>query len=102
MFNERRQRWETSIFRIKKLRGRGIWRLGYLFAEQSGRVIKARGIGRISWILDQQLGLDVNAEPYPRHVDVIGWTNVKHERLHLATQIADRMNLQLDPRKRQV
>lgn len=99
-FNDRKNRWETSVFRTTALRSKGVWRLGYLFAERSDRVIKAKGEGAFSWISDQSLVLDVNAEPYPRHVDIVGWTDIKHERLHLATQIANRMKLHVNPRDR--
>lgn len=100
LFNERKQRWETSIFRVRGLRTNGIWKLGYLFTEGNlaERKIKARGSGCLSCVAEQQLGLDVNADPYPRHVDITGWADVKHERLHKATEIANQLNLDLDPR----
>lgn len=102
LFNENKQRWETSIFRVAGLGTKQIWKLGYLFTEgnTSDRKIKARGSGCLSCITDQQMGLDVNADPYPRHVDITGWGEAKHERLHQATEIADQLNLDIDPRLR--
>jgi hypothetical protein len=63
------------------------------------RVIKARGQGSYSLAKGQELSLDVNGPPYPRHVDLIGWPMTdKDARLMKATEIADKLLLEIDPR----
>jgi hypothetical protein len=96
-------RLETSIHRTKGLAERKIWNLGYRYVEQRPqRVIKARGLGVISLILETKtLSLDVTDEPFPFHADIIGWPigiEAKSERMQLATDIANELKLQLDPR----
>jgi hypothetical protein len=56
-----------------------IWRLGYEHVEnaEGGRTVKARGEGAFTLITEQDLSLDVNGPPYPRHVDIIGWCRRK-------------------------
>jgi hypothetical protein len=50
----------------------------------------------------QGLKLDVNGLPYPRHVDIIGWSPDKDARLMIATEIADKLALAIDPRRLKV
>lgn len=100
--NEEKQRLETSIFRSDRLEGGQIWALGYQYVENlpAGRRIRARGLGAVSDVLTQGLLLDVNGNPYPRHVDIVGWAdgNGKAARMMLATEIANRMTLETDLR----
>jgi hypothetical protein len=62
------------------------------------RVIKARGQGAYTLATAQGLALDVNGVPFPRHADIIGWSQDKDARLMKATEIADKLELELDPR----
>ena len=100
--NKQKQRWETSAIRTDHLQTGEIWALGYLHAENvlAGRRIRARGIGEVAAITALALQLDVNGDPYPRHVDIVGWpnSNDKAARMMVATEIANEMSLEIDPR----
>jgi hypothetical protein len=102
MSNKKTGRWETSTHRVKGLNYADIWKLGYDHVEDiaTNRVIKARGQGAYAAAISQGLALDVNGPPYPRHVDLIGWPITdKDARLMKATEIADKMVLEIDPRR---
>lgn len=98
-FNEESGRLETSIYRCTNLLGTEIWRIGRLHVEnpQSGRLIKARGVGPFQLVTSQGLSLDVNGEPFPIHVDIVGWPEAKDDRLMRATEIANKLKLELAP-----
>lgn len=100
--NKNSKRWETSIIRTDGLQDREGWELGYQIHEASPapRRIKARAVGTAVIVTDQQLQFDINGDPYPRHADIIGWPvgDEKHARLALATEIANRMTLEVDTR----
>ena len=104
LFNIEKQRWETSIYRIQGLSVGRIWELGYTHVENRAinRIIRARGTGTVTLVLGRSLRLDVNGPPYPRHVDIIGWpdpdSDNKSKQLMKATEIADKMVLDIDPR----
>ena len=102
LHNDRKGRWETSTFRTDGLQPADVWQLGYHFAEDlsSGRRIRARGFGVASIVTTRPLHFDVNGDPYPRHADIIGWPDGtdKPARMMLATEIANRMTLEIDPR----
>ena len=97
MLNQVKSRLETSTHRVTNLTDRQIWQLGqvYVANPQQGRTIKARGVGPFELVTAQQLSLDVNGEPYPRHVDIVDWPEAKDERLMKATEITDKLKLQL-------
>ena len=100
-FNAHRARWETSTHRIDGLTAAEIWKLGYANVEdaRTDQRIKARGTGSFALVTTQELALDVNGPPFPRHVDIIGWsTTDKDLRLMQATEIANKMQLEVDPR----
>jgi hypothetical protein len=98
--NNATRRLETSTHRVKDLTGAEIWKLGYDHVEDvaRGRIIRARGQGACTLATSQGLSLDVNGSPYPRHVDIIGWSGDKDDRLMKATEIADLLSLEIDPR----
>ena len=101
LFSSAKNRYETSTHRIRELASDQIWQLGYSHVEnaQQRRNIKARGTGRFELATSQGLALDVNGPPYPRHVDIIGWSESdKSMRLMQATEIADKLLLEVDPR----
>jgi hypothetical protein len=100
MFNAESQRWETSTFRNRELAAADIWKLGYANVENiaAQRTIKARAIGSYT-LVAAPLSLDVNGPPYPRHVDIVGWSAEKNVRMQHATNIADKLTLELDPRR---
>ena len=93
-------RLETSVHRIARLTQEQIWQLGYGHVEKAeeGRIIKARAVGAFELVTATGLSCDVNGPPYPRHVDIVGWSDEKHVRLMRATEIADNVTLELDPR----
>jgi hypothetical protein len=96
-WNEYRRRFETSIHRTEGLRPDQIWAIGYRYVEKTRR-IRGRGHCQASLVTKQALHFDVNGEPYPRHVDVVGWPDEEDAQLMRATEIADGMTLELDPR----
>jgi hypothetical protein len=99
MFNRESGRLETSIYRCTRLPGMEIWHIGRAHAEdpQSGRLIKARGFGPFDLVTSQELSLDVNGEPFPIHVDIVGWPEEKDARMMKATEVADKLKLELAP-----
>lgn len=101
MFNAATGRLETSTHRIAGLTDTEVWKLGYSCVENlaEGRAVKASGIGKFELATGQGLALDVNGEPYPRHVDIVNWPEDKNARLMRATEIADALRLQIDPRR---
>jgi hypothetical protein len=101
-FNALKGQWETSVHRPLGLSDAQTWALGYSHVERVGenRVIKARGTGLFDLIAGAGLQVEVNGPPFPRHVDIKGWSpSDKADRLMRATEIADKLQLQLDPRK---
>jgi hypothetical protein len=100
MFNAAKGRFETSTHRITGLTDIQVWELGYLCVENlaHGRVVKANCIGKFELAKSQGLALDVNGEPYPRHVDIVNWSEDKNVRLMRAAEIADKLRLHVDPR----
>jgi hypothetical protein len=100
IFNQESQRWETSTHRIDGLGPQQIWELGYRHVEnaQESRTIKARASGRYAAATSRGLTLDVNGDPFPRHVDIVGWSADKSDRMMKATEIADELALELEPR----
>lgn len=44
-----------------------------------------------------RLSLDVNGEPFPIHVDIVGWPEEKDARMMKATEVADKLKLELAP-----
>lgn len=100
LFNAAKRRFETSTHRIAGLTDIQIWKLGYSCVENlaEGRAVKASGIGKFALATGQDLALDVNGEPYPRHVDIVNWPEDKDARLMRATEMADQLKLRVDPR----
>lgn len=102
LFNDESNRLETSIHRIDRLNTPESWQLGYDFVEKPDRIIKARGVMPARKLPKSSgLSLDVNGDPFPRHVDIIGWPpldTAKDDAMQLATEIADEMSLELDQR----
>jgi len=99
--NNLKSRWETSVYRVAGLTDSEGWKLGYqnVEKEEAKRKVKARGIGSFQSATTSGLGLDVNGPPYPRHVDVIGWSaDDKDVRLMRATEIAETLVLEVDRR----
>jgi hypothetical protein len=96
-WNEHRERFETSTHRTDGLRPDQIWAIGYRYVEKNRR-IRGRGHCQASLVTMQALHFDVNGEPYPRHVDVVGWPEDEHEQLMRATEIANSMRFEIDPR----
>lgn len=94
-------RLETSTHRSTGLTTAQAWQLGYQYVENAefNRRISARGICLASAVRAAGLTLDVNGEPYPRHADVIQWPQEEDAQLMRATEIANSMTLDIDPRQ---
>jgi hypothetical protein len=76
-----------------------LWQLGYMHVEGATKpTIKARASGPCA-LVKPPLSLDVNGPPFPSHVDIIGWSSQKHVQLQHATNITDKLALELDPRQ---
>jgi hypothetical protein len=99
LWNKDRGRFETSIHRTDGLLPAAIWRIGYRYVENLSqqRRIRARGHCVASLVTEQGLGFHVNGRPYPRHTDLVGWPDGEDDQLMRATDIADRMQLEIDP-----
>jgi hypothetical protein len=99
-WNEDRDRFETSTHRTDGLLPDQIWGIGYQYVENLAqhRRIRGRGHCQASLIATQALRFDINGEPYPRHIDIVAWPEAEHERLMRATEIANSMTLEIDPR----
>ena len=104
MHNAESGRFETSTFRIAGLINSQVWALGYEHVENpaQSRIVKASGIGKFELVTSQGLALDVNGEPYPRHVDIVNWPESRDDRLMRATEIADSLVLHVDQRAARV
>ena len=98
--NVARNRFETSTHRTRNLLPQQIWGIGYRYVEKEvqHRRIRGRGHCEARVVLTQELAFEVNGRPYPRHVDIVKWPDDEHEQLMKATEIADVMRLELDPR----
>ena len=98
--NDMRARFETSVHRTDGLAPENIWLVGYRHVEDlaQGRRIRARAYCTAGLVIGQALQFHVNGRPYPRHADIIGWPNSEDERLMRATEIANAMELAIDPR----
>jgi hypothetical protein len=59
--------------------------------------MKARGICEVRQILAEKLALDANGIPHPRHADLIGWPQAKHEWKLIQQKIAAAMKLEVRP-----
>lgn len=99
-YNQHKLRWETSTYRTDGLSSARIWALGYRYVEDrsQGRTIRARATGKTALVAAAHLQWDVNSRPYPRHADIVGWSNTdKNLRMMAAVEIANEMQLQIDP-----
>jgi hypothetical protein len=97
--NPKTGRLETSTHRTDGLQPARVWTLGYQYVETPDRRIKARGYGTVALVINAGLRYEVNGKPYPRHADIIDWPNApKHVQMMAATNIANGLTLQLDPR----
>ena len=99
VFNDESQRFKTSTFRSFGLTDGSLWQLGYDHVEyaEPGGTIRARATGAFA-LVKNPLSLDINGEPYPRHVDIIGWPQQKHDQMQHAANITDKLVLEIDPR----
>jgi hypothetical protein len=99
-WNADHNRLETSTHRSGGLERDQIWALAYRYVENpaQNRRVHGRGHCLAAIVTSQDLSFDVYDEPYPRHADIVEWPAEEHEQLMLATDIADAMTLDLDPK----
>lgn len=93
MLNKVSNRWETSIFQINDLTEEKIWELAEEnITKKSGRSVYARAdLFTLSITVDGELSVEADNNP-PKHANIIGWPEKKHERQHLANKLASRVN----------
>jgi len=92
-------RLETSVFRADGVSSDLLWNICQAFVDDlsRGRAMKARGTCRASVFLNENLAFDADGTPHPRHANVIGWPESKHEQKNLQQKIAAQMTLELRP-----
>jgi hypothetical protein len=79
---------EVSVFRVDRLTGPQIWKIGTEISEERHRTLYARGDTRAREV--RKVGLDVSPmEPPPRHANIVGWPeNDKPRQKLIALQVA--------------
>jgi len=99
-WNADHNRFETSTHRSGGLGRDQVWALAYRYIENldQKRRLHGRGHCLAAIVTSQALSFDVYGEPYPRHADIAEWPVEEHEQLMLATNIANAMTLDLDPK----
>ena len=92
-------RLELSVFRADNATAAEIWQIcaQHVDNQTTQRIAKARGTCVASAMAHQGLYFDADAKPHPRHVNVIGWPNSKHELKIIQQKIAVAMTLEVRP-----
>jgi hypothetical protein len=87
---------QTSVFRTIGLMPEYIWQIGLEIGSVRGRTLRARADLVARAVLDAGLVLDPDNTP-PRHTNIVGWPEEKHEQLMLATELAEAATLHIKP-----
>lgn len=85
-----------SIYRIRGLYEKQIWRIGRLFVEglrRDRRSIKARADLPAHCYLEQKLTIRPLRLPHPRHAEVVDWPEGKSAQWMFATALANESRL---------
>lgn len=87
-FDEERQRFETSLFRISSLDGDAIWACGDRAGEKRGK--KATGYCSLpaGKVVETNLRLE-NDVPPELHTVVVGWPDGDDKQMELANMLAE-------------
>jgi hypothetical protein len=87
---------QASVFRTIGLTSAEIWQIGLEIGSVRGRTLRARADVFARAVLDTGLVVDPDDTP-PRHANIIGWPEEKHEQLMLATELAEAATLHIKP-----
>lgn len=99
---------KTSVFRISHpdLTEEKIWEIGEQevlipfrkATNQKDKTMKGRADFDASIVYEQALYFDPNGAPHhPRHANIMGWSNEKHEQLIKAARLAEKSTFQKKP-----
>lgn len=87
---------QTSVFRTLGLTQPEIWHIGLEIGSLRGRTLRGRADILVGVVLDSGLTIDPDNTP-PRHANIVGWPEEKHEQLMLAMELAESATLHLRP-----
>ncbi len=90
------QNGEVSVYRTNDLTGQQINEIGRLHVAE---ILNKKLLGRAeivtSSILKQNLKIEVDPEPHPRHANIIGWSTDKSKHKMIAIELAAEAQLHL-------
>jgi len=87
---------EVSVYRTKDLTCQQINEIGQLHvAEIQNKKLLGRAEIVTSSILKQDLKIEADTEPHPRHANIIGWPTDKSKHKVIAIQLAAEAQLHL-------
>lgn len=90
------QNGEISVYRTKYLTCQQINEIGQLYvAEIQNKKLLGRAEIVTSSILKQNLKIEVDPEPHPRHANIIGWPADKSKHKMIAIELATEAQLHL-------
>ena len=88
---------KKSVFRVRGLTEHEIWKLGDMYvALPRGKELRARA----ELLVEQITGVGLRVEPEeppPRHANIVGWPEEKHEWMSRAQELAELATLRLRP-----
>ena len=89
---------ETSIFRIQNLSDKQIWEIGEKYvAFPSSRILLARGDLIASDIFEEDLTIKPDTSTHRLHANIVGWPLEGAKVKFIATNLADKAQLNLKP-----
>ena len=90
------QNGEVSVYRTNDLTGQQINEIGRLHVAE---ILNKKLLGRAeivtSSILKQNLKIEVDPEPHPRHANIIGWSTDKSKHKMISIELAAEAQLHL-------
>ena len=90
------QNGEVSVYRTKDLTCQQINEIGQLHvAEIQNKKLLGRAEIVTSSILKQDLKIEADTEPHPRHANIIGWPTDKSKHKMIAIELAAEAQLHL-------
>ncbi|MDY7000562.1 MAG: hypothetical protein SVS15_02120 [Thermodesulfobacteriota bacterium] len=88
---------KLSVYRVEGLTDQELWEIGEnSVAQPSGRTLHGSAEILASRVLEKDLNIDPDDIP-PRHANVIGWPQEKHEQKSVAQELAAVAVLKLRP-----
>ena len=95
MFNDKKTRLETSLFKIDGLNEAQIGELGEFVAEKRDKPWCGHAKLTVHAIQNEKLNVDPTPEYHPLHGDIIGWPEDKAEQKEIAIRLAKVATLHL-------